>query len=358
MISTTTATADNEKQEHISTAYDDLPTLDQVLHRKTLPPVCLYNFYIVMRDRLKQEELLDFYLDLQHHELLWNKYIKQLYKTGFLTETDLSDGYQSPRILSRLSEYSTPQRLQTPSPIPQNASSVRTISSTATDFIFHNLSKQDVTESAQRLLLRYLVPSATKDITAFLPNDLVQRLRHELEREEELLPHTASSASSPSPATVQPRRDDPLLFQEAKQYVFNHLQTYCYPKFLRLKVWGNITLHQQLGRLVIGLLCLLAALTTSLSFIFLGYAQWGKRFWLLLPYWFGIYNLLVFLTGLDPIWVLVFNKSETTTFKFNTIKQPQVKRILIPRSIWLLFVITIISITCTILFCAIPSRRL
>lgn len=29
---------------------------------------------------------------------------------------------------------------------------------------------------------------------------------------------------------------------------------------------------------------------------------------ILLPFWIGVLNILTFLTGLDPIWVLVFNK--------------------------------------------------
>ena len=53
----------------------------------------MYNFYIIMRDRLKMEEVLDFYLDLQHHELLWRKYIKTMHRTGHLSETDLSEGF-------------------------------------------------------------------------------------------------------------------------------------------------------------------------------------------------------------------------------------------------------------------------
>ncbi|KAG1169847.1 hypothetical protein G6F70_008096 [Rhizopus microsporus] len=276
----------------------DLPTLDQVLSRKTLPPVCLYNFYIVMRDRLKMEEILDFYLDLQHHELLWKKYVKAMHRTGHLSEDDLSEGYQSPRLLSRLSH--SPQQEEVEK-IP---------------------SRKELAESAQRLLLRYLVPSATKEVTQ-LPSELRESLVKDLQKTE--------------------ARDDPLLFAEAKQYILEYMQRFAYPKFLRLKAWGNVTLYQQLGRLVVGLVC---------------YPQWGTRFWILLPFWLGVYNMLVFLTGLDPLWVLVFNKSETTTFKFNSIKQPQVKRILVSRSIWQLGQSIIISVICTIIFCAIPPHRL
>ncbi|CEP14908.1 hypothetical protein [Parasitella parasitica] len=332
--------------------HDDLPTLDQVLSRQTLPPVCLYNFYIIMRDRLKMEEVLDFYLDLQHHELLWVKYVKAMHRSGHLSESDLSEGYHSPRVMSRLShsttQYPASSSPSSPSPQPpQNLNmpmsttmpSLGSSITTTTDNLNNTSvpSRKELADSSQKLLLRYLVPSATKEITQ-LPAELVTALRNELEK--------------PDP------RDDPLLFREAKEYLFDYMQLQAYPKFLRLKVWGNITLYQQLGRLVVGLVCLLAALTTSLSLIFLGYPQWGVRFWILLPFWIGILNILIFLTGLDPIWALVFNRSETTTFKFNTIKQPQVKRIIRSRSIWLLTTSIIISVICTIIFCAIPPRKL
>jgi hypothetical protein len=265
------------KEEYKQDPHGDLPTLDQVLTRKTLPPVCLYNFYIIMRDRLKMEEVLDFYLDLQHHELLWKRYVKAMHRTGHLSESDLSDGYQSPRVLSRLSQnpptssiistsLSTSPQLhqQTLQPMSLLRPSLGSSISTTTDNLQGKKaivpSRKDLIDSSQRLLLRYLVPSATKEITQ-LPRELVLALRKELEK--------------PDP------RDDPLLFQEAKEYLFDYMQRQAYPKFLRLKVWGNVTLYQQLGRLVLGLVCLLAALTTSLSFIFLGYPQWGIRFWVI-----------------------------------------------------------------------------
>lgn len=263
--------------------HDDLPTLDQVLTRKTLPPVCLYNFYIIMRDRLKMEEVLDFYLDLQHHELLWKKYVKAMHRSGHLSESDLSEGYQSPRVMSRLSQnvsyFPASSIRSSPSPQPQQTlnvpmSTARPSSGSSITTTTDNLntksapSRKDLIDSSQRLLLRYLVPSATKEITQ-LPAELVTALRRELEK--------------PEP------RDDPLLFREAKEYLFDYMQLQAYPKFLRLKVWGNITLYQQLGRLVVGLVCLLAALTTSLSLIFLGYPQWGIRFWVSLLYDFIVF---------------------------------------------------------------------
>ncbi|KAI8340621.1 hypothetical protein BC941DRAFT_370964 [Chlamydoabsidia padenii] len=313
--------------------HNSLPTLQQVLTRKTLPPICLYNYYIVMRDRLHMEEVLDFYLDVQHHEQLWRRYIRSMHRTGRLTEDDLVEGFHSPRVLSRLSHLSNPNHTekQLNEGDTESVLSPETVESNA-----KVPSRQDVSDSAQHILLRYLVPSAAKELTQ-LPLGLKNSTRALLEQEH---------------------RDDPAVFMEAKEYLFELMQRQAYPKFLRIKVWGNVTLWQQLGRLVIGLVALLAAFATGLSLIFLGYSPWGVRWWVLLPFWIGVLNVLVFLTGLDPLWVLLFNTSETTTFHFNKIKQPQVKRILWSRSIWLLVTSFIIAIVLTVIFCAVPSKRL
>ncbi|KAF9956619.1 Bud site selection protein, Revert to axial protein 1 [Mortierella alpina] len=64
-----------------STASDDalvhqLPSLWQVLNRKTLPPVCLFNFYLYMRDFEKSSEEIDFWLDVTEHEVRWRRYVR------------------------------------------------------------------------------------------------------------------------------------------------------------------------------------------------------------------------------------------------------------------------------------------
>ncbi|SAL98488.1 hypothetical protein [Absidia glauca] len=234
----------------------NLPTLQQILERKTQPPLCLYNYYVVMRDRLYMEEVLDFYLDVQHHEQLWRRYTR--------------------------------------SPSGDN--------------------QQAVINSAQHLLKHYLAPSAAKELTQ-LPVALKHTIRTDMERNH---------------------RVDPAVFNQAKNYLFELMQRQAYPKFLRVKVWGNVTLWQQLGRMAVGLVALLVALATGLSLIFLGYPTWGVRCWVFLPFWIGVFNLSVFLTGLDPLWVLLFDISETTPFRFNKIKQSQVKRILWSRSVWVM----------------------
>ena len=42
-----------------------LPTLFEVLSRRTLPPVDLFSFYIYMRDQQRSVDYLDFWYDIQ-----------------------------------------------------------------------------------------------------------------------------------------------------------------------------------------------------------------------------------------------------------------------------------------------------
>lgn len=88
--STTMSSAPKQLQQHqgsqgmdmtYSTSSDDsrahhLPNLWQVLNRKTLPPVCLFNFYLYMRDFEKSSEEVDFWLDVTAHEVLWRLYVR------------------------------------------------------------------------------------------------------------------------------------------------------------------------------------------------------------------------------------------------------------------------------------------
>lgn len=285
---------------------NDLPTLEQVLARKTQPPVCLYNLYIIMRDRLHMEEVLDFYLDVQHHQLLWRRYVKSMRRSGYLTEEDLADGFQSPRVVSRLSQVGSLDEKKATSPLsstttldkqqrgrlqipgggrieedlqsedmsvplerpplgdddddPSNNNNNNTVRHAMREKAM--LNRRDLTESAQRILMKYLVPAASKELTQ-LPPELKHTMRREIE---------------------QGGRDDPLVFQDAKDYLFEYMRRTAYPKFLRLKVWGNLTLWQQLGRLVVGLVSLLAAFATAFSLIFLDYPPWGTRFWVCIDY--------------------------------------------------------------------------
>lgn len=69
--------------------FQHLPNLWQVLHRKTQPPVCLFNFYLYMRDDEKSSEEVDFWLDVTAHEVLWRLYVRATKRRMAMAEREM-----------------------------------------------------------------------------------------------------------------------------------------------------------------------------------------------------------------------------------------------------------------------------
>ncbi|KAL9552516.1 hypothetical protein MBANPS3_003729 [Mucor bainieri] len=343
----------------------DLPTLEDILSRKTLPPVCLYNFYIVLRDKLNMDDLLDFYLDVRHHEILWRRYVKSVLKSS--QQHDLFNSIHKVDNEDPIEKYidiSSPdvpidKYLDTQHPVVQGSPTL---------VINKESSADDISISVPLPMVRPPIGESLMDAIYQVPD------RNDLATSSERIVHTylmpgGSKYLEVIPAKIRQQviesyningsvRHDPMLFSEAKRAAFLYMERWAYPSFMRLKVWGNITDRQQIHRLVIGLVALTAAFSTALSFIFLDYAPWGTRFWSLLPFWIGCYQLFVFLSRLDPFLALLLNLSETTPFHFNKVSQPQVKKILQARAIWILLFSTVIAVILTVIFSVIPSTRL
>ncbi|OZJ04465.1 hypothetical protein BZG36_02800 [Bifiguratus adelaidae] len=358
--------------------YPELPTLDDVLRRKTQPPICLYNFYIIMRQRLHLEEYLDFYLDVTHHENLWRRYVRSLRRSGLVSEEDVANGYFNPALISRLS-YSSLRKMSTSIDAGRPGTTQPTTSDMgrkSTDLPFfrqsestsrsatpmplfedelshhHPLQGQDsnniaggklplvtrkgIHDNAETIYAKYITPNAVKEL-AYLPPDIRSAIAQHFESNE---------------------RDDPLIYTAAKQWCYEMMLAEAYPKFLRSKVWGNVTVKQRNLRVALGCLFLVIGFAFDLSLIFLGSSSGGIRWWGLVPIWLGVISLLVGATELDPIWVLIFNVSETIDFRFNKIKDPLVRRILVRRSLWVLLLSLVIAVLVTVVFVYVPGKRL
>ncbi|KAI9323894.1 hypothetical protein BX666DRAFT_2022600 [Dichotomocladium elegans] len=298
-----------------------LPTLDQVLRRQTFPPVCLYNYYIVLRDRLGLEPLLDFWLDVQQAIVLHKSYCKkqqQQQQKSVISPNSTSD------LMSSTYDHQLTESLLLLSQLRQQQTTKPTITRDA------------MVDLLEKIHLRYIVPCAEKELVQ-LPMPLRDAI-------SDYFNHN--------------RTDDPEVFAAAQAYVYGLLESVTYPHFIRYKVTMNLTLYQQLGRIVAGLIALLVGFSVEFSLIFLNIRPWPCRLWGVLPIFFGVYCLITSLTGTDPIWVLVFNISETTTFRFNPIQQPQVRPVLVRRSIAILSTCLIITLVLAIIFCAVPGKRL
>jgi hypothetical protein len=71
-------------------------------------------------------------------------------------------------------------------------------------------------------------------------------------------------------------RDDPEIFDAAREYIFQAMEREAFPGFLRAKALGNLVKFSGLLRMIIGLLSLFAAFWTAFSLIFLGFGRLAR----------------------------------------------------------------------------------
>lgn len=256
---------------------DNLPTLNDVLYRHSEPPVCLYNYYIILRDRLELETLLDFWLDVAQADILYKRYLKYLRKASNVSKQ------QKPSISSSILDYNKRLSHQPSSPLSIHhrtsdvlthmlllhpRASIATTMNSNTTTINSNLTNKkppptqhEMNELMERIYLRYLVPNAEKELT-ILPQNIKESISNQFN-------NTSEKALLP---------ENPIVFSQAKNYVFEILEL-SFPLFLRYKVFMNLTLPQQIGRLATGLIFLLVGFSLEFTLIFLDVHPWQKRLW-------------------------------------------------------------------------------
>ncbi|KAJ1033627.1 hypothetical protein NDA13_001613 [Ustilago tritici] len=386
-----------------------LPTLAEVLAKRTLPPVDLYCFYLYLQ-REAAEDALDFWLDVQQHENLCRAYFKDLRKSGKSVKEDWPQYYaealergsiynkingineqsadtttgsrrgpetswdHQSRVESPESNYSTLSHA--PSPLPRAAgeasgavlnaprfpgdpdyfaqqtraerkSILAKRGSVAPTVISRSaaITRIDLIASAERIYARYLLPGSEKEI--YLPAPL--RI-NSFPISSSTLPHPQDEEQQRALARI------PDMFHSQKEYVFRTMEADVFPRFLRAKAFGNLTPISVLVRLSLGLLALWAALATAFSFIFLDVNR-AKRCWVILPFSVAVLLLMSHQYELDPILVLL-SQSETTPFRLIRIREPYVHRLLLQRSLGVLLLIALITAALTVLFVFVPGHRL
>ncbi|PWN52283.1 regulator of G protein signaling superfamily [Violaceomyces palustris] len=383
-----------------------LPTLAEVLARRTSPPVDLYCYYLFLQ-REGSEDSLDFWLDVQQHENLCRAYFKDLRKSGKSVKEDWPLYYKEARergsiynkvngindegdrfFSNRNTESNVghrPQGADSPgfssdshaheqigmdaSAIPERPSGgprfpgdpdylaaqsrqerktlLAKRASVAPTVISRSaaITRTDLIASAERIYARYLLPGSEKEI--YLPGPL--RI-NSFPISSNTLPHPQDEEQQLALAKV------PDMFHSQKEYVFRTMEADVFPRFLRAKAFGNLTPISALVRLSLGLLALWAALATGFSFIFLD-VQRMTRLWVILPFSIAILLIISHQYELDPLLVLA-SQSETTPFHLIRIREPYVKKLLLQRSFGVLLLITLITAALTVLFVFVPGHRL
>lgn len=119
----------------------------------------------------------------------------------------------------------------------------------------HTVARADIRASAEKILYTFLLPGAEREIV--LPDPITQEITEAIEVHG---------------------RDDPEVFDAAKDYVFQAMERDAFPGFLRMKALGNLVPPSMILRLALGLLAMFGAFWAGFILIFLNYPR-HTRVW-------------------------------------------------------------------------------
>ena len=124
----------------------------------------------------------------------------------------------------------------------------------------HTVARADLRASAEKILYTYLLGGSEREI--ILPQGILNDIVISIEDDH---------------------RDDPEVFDAAKDYVFQAMERDAFPGFLRSKALGNLVPPSMFARLVLGLLAIFGGLWAGFACIFLDKPKhircWVCSFW-------------------------------------------------------------------------------
>ncbi|KAL8800677.1 MAG: hypothetical protein Q9182_004991 [Xanthomendoza sp. 2 TL-2023] len=370
--------ANRRRIEEAKSRPSRLPSFIEVLDRKTQPPVDLFSFYIYMRDQQRSVDYLDFWLDVSQHTHLCRHFVSEL-RRSILVETpdlektaskrssyildhmgDMNDpsgpsadsnndekikdqnlsaflrqdnggSYHSPQssLGSRQSGMRHGERPPRPSFMSRNSPTGSDSSSPGGRVV----ARADIRASAEKILYTYILPGAEREVT--LPHGILQEITVAIEEEG---------------------RDDPEVFDMAKDYTFQAMERDAFPGFLRAKVFGNLVPPSRFLRLVLGLIAFFAGMWAGFVLIFLDKPK-HIRCWLILPFTIAVYSLASHQYHMDPLLALA-GLSEYTFCNFSRIEEPYVRKMMMRRANMVLFITIAIGVALICLFIFVPGHRL
>ncbi|KAJ9616615.1 Bud site selection protein, Revert to axial protein 1 [Cladophialophora chaetospira] len=365
-----------------------LPTLMEVLGRRTLAPVDLFSFYIYMRDQQRSVDYLDFWLDVSQHMSLCRHYVREL-RRSMLVDTpemekatskrssallegyDLGEGVDSRKsgqesrvsAILRSDNGAKPPRSRgeggtrpdispahsmgsatsrnlsrpsgdrpTPPEMPQPSFATTPEVRTDSNSPGHSVARADIKASAEKILYTFVLPGSEREIV--LPDTMLNKIIRAIEEEG---------------------RDDPEIFDDAKDYVFQAMERDAFPGFLQAKALGNLVPLSVLIRLIIGLLSLMAGFWAGFYMILRDISR-STRCWVILPFTIGCYFLISYQYKLDII-AAYLGFSEYTWMNWSRIKEPFVRRLLLTRATMALVMFLAVTVGLCVLFIFVPGTR-
>ncbi|KAJ5715733.1 uncharacterized protein N7483_012914 [Penicillium malachiteum] len=339
-----------------------LPTLFEVLSRRTLAPVDLFSFYIYMRDQQRSVDYLDFWLDVSQHMSLCRHYVRELRRSVLVATPDMerADSKRSSAMLENLENLGDiplveagPSRLpanekdrdadhrlsaflrsegQTSSHSPRNSIGSESVYQTRTESPEpprhstgnggdsnspgHTVARNDIRASAEKILYTYLLPGSEREIV--LPEAMVSTIINLIEDDG---------------------RDDPEVFDPAKDYVFQAMERDAFPGFLQAKA---LALVVDFG---------------GAFYVVLRNKPRDIRCWVILPFAVASYFIVSYQYKIDPVMAFI-SYSEYTFMNWAPIRENYVRQLLNKRAIVTAAVAFLVTAALSILFIFVPGTMM
>lgn len=406
----------NLNQTNQSIELNRLPTLGEILSNKTKSPVDLFTFYKFMKEIENKVEYLDFWFDLVNHLNLCKHYVKglrnSLIKNNNFRNSNILENHKSlsssvlldmilsddilqdndsnrlsqflrgdlnvndPKLIDLINQYEVDhpdknekygdirppsgfssidhKRISSHSKLMddfnesdiinegQNFEKRNSINPSLLEKIVRNspnlssnssfITRNNLKESTQNLLLTYFVDDAEKNL------NLPQNLNNQIIRSIEI-----------------DGRDDPDIFNNVKSYIFSKIENEHLPNFLNFIAIKN--LNSNFLRIIIGLIFLFIAFWIGYVLIFLNYSK-PIRIPVLIPFLIGFYSIISSIYLIDPILVWFKRSQSFDSNKLVKIKEPFIFKLLFKRSLWVTFLILLLTAILTLIFCLVPGHRL
>ncbi|KAL9618464.1 MAG: hypothetical protein Q9160_006842 [Pyrenula sp. 1 TL-2023] len=342
-----------------------LPTLLEVLGRRTLAPVDLFSFYIYMRDQQRhyvRELRRSMLVDTPELEKAGSKRSSQIldnfsdvgegaagpadrndsekstkdHRLSAFLRSENSNAKHSPQS-SLGSQQSNPLRpsgdrpttgSERPRPSFMTNPDLRTDSNSPG----HTVARTDIRASAEKILYTFLLPGSEREI--ILPDQMLRNITQAIEEEA---------------------RDDPEIFDDAKDYVFQAMERDAFPGFLQSKALGNIVPFSVIFRLVFALAALMAAFWGGFYMILTNQPK-HIRCWIILPFSIGTYFLMTYQYKLDPIMAFL-GFSEYTFMNWSRIREPYVRKLLTKRAVMAFGIFLVFAVSLIVLFIFVPGTN-
>ncbi|KAJ5637978.1 hypothetical protein N7490_007857 [Penicillium lividum] len=358
-----------------------LPTLFEVLSRRTLAPVDLFSFYIYMRDQQRSVDYLDFWLDVSQHMSLCRHYVRELRRSVLVATPDMerADSKRSSALLENLENLGDiplveagPSRIpgnekerdadhrlsaflrsetHTSSHSPQNSIGSESVYPTRTESPDqprrssathnggdsnspgHTVARNDIRASAEKILYTYLLPGSEREIV--LPEAMVSTIINLIEDDG---------------------RDDPQVFDPAKDYVFQAMERDAFPGFLQAKALGNLVPLSIILRLAFALISFGGGFWGAF-YVVLRNKPRHIRCWVILPFAVAAYFIVSYQYKIDPVMAFIAY-SEYTFMNWAPIREPYVRKLLNKRAIVTAAVAFLTAAALSILFIFVPGTMM